>query len=100
MENIVVSRRKEQEIGTEAKRFLVMRTLARLHECDEEALLLSIDSTEAEIHQIMRDMVSKDEVEASPPRIFNGKRRTTFALTLNGWGEYLNALGSVYELPE
>jgi hypothetical protein len=100
MENVVVSRRKEQSIGPDAKKFLIMRTLARLHECDEEALLLSIDSTEAEIHQIMGDMVSKDEVEASPPWISKGKRRTTFALTLNGWGGYLNALGSVYELPE
>jgi len=100
MENVVMSRPREEPIGLTGKRFLVMRTLARLHECDEEELLHSIDSTELEIHGVLRDMVSKDEVEASPARVSRGKRRTTFALTYNGWGEYMNALGSVYELPE
>jgi hypothetical protein len=100
MENVVTSRPKGEQIGIGAKKFLVMRTLARLHECDEEALLLSIDSSELEIHDILRDMISNDEVENSPAVVSGGKRKTTFALTLNGWGEYMNALGSVYELPE
>jgi hypothetical protein len=100
MENVVMSRPREEPIGLSAKKFLVMRTLARLHECDEEELLRSIESTELEIHDVLMDMISKDEVEASPARMSSGKRRTTFALTLNGWGEYMNALGSVYELPE
>ncbi len=100
MENVVVSRPREGPTGLSAKKFLVMRTLARLHECDEEELLRSIDSTELEIHDVLRDMISRDEAEASAARMPRGKRRTTFALTLNGWGEYMNALGSVYEIPE
>jgi len=100
MENVVVSGPREEHLGQDSKKFLVMRTLARLHECDEEEVLRSIDSTELEIHDVLRDMISKDEVEASPARMSSGKRRTTFALTSNGWGQYLNALGSVYELPE
>ncbi|SRR6266550_1927605 len=100
MENVIVTRPREEQLGQDSKRFLVMRTLARLHECDEEEVLGSIDSTELEIHDILRDMVSKDEVEASPAQMSRGKGKTTFALTLNGWGEYMHALGSVYELPE
>jgi hypothetical protein len=100
MENVVMSRPKGEQTDIGVKKFLVMRTLARLHGCDEEALLLGIDSSEVEIHDILRDMISKDEIESSPAMVSRGKRKTTFALTLNGWGEYLNALGSVYELPE
>jgi hypothetical protein len=100
MENVAMSRPGDAPIGLSGKKFLVMRTLARLHECDEEELLRSIESTELEIHDVLRDMISKDEVEASPARVAKGKRRTTFALTLNGWVEYMNALGAVYELPE
>jgi hypothetical protein len=100
MENVIVSTPREEHLGQDSKKFLAMRTLARLHECDEEEVLRSIDSTEFEIHDILRDMISKDEVEASPARVSRGKRKTTFALTLNGWAEYMNALGSVYELPE
>jgi hypothetical protein len=100
MENVVVSRTREEPFGLSATKFLVMRTMARLHECDEEELLRSIDSTELEIHDVLRGMISKDEAEASQARMSKGKRRTTFALTLNGWSEYMNALGTVYELPE
>ncbi len=99
MENVVLSRTREEPIGQTGKKFLVMRTLARLHECDEEELLHRIDSTELEIHDVLSDMISKDEVEASPAKVSIGKRRT-FALTFIGWGEYIYALGSVYELPE
>jgi hypothetical protein len=100
MENVAVSRPREEPSGLGASRFLIMRTLARLHECDDEALLRSIDSTELEIQGVLRDMIAMDEVEASPARMSGGRRRTTFALTSNGWDEYLNALASVYELPE
>ena len=95
-----MSRPREESIGVGAKKFLVMRTLARLHECDGEALLRNIDSTDLEIHDLLREMISNDEVEASPSQESSGKRKVTFALTLNGWGEYMRALGSVYELPE
>ena len=64
MENVIVSRPREEHLGEDSKKFLVMRTLARLHECDEEEILRGIDSTEFEIHGILRDMISKDEVEA------------------------------------
>ncbi len=100
MENLVLSRPKEESNGREAHRFLVMRALARLHECDEEALIDSIDATDLSIRGVLREMVSKDEVEVSPARPSMGKREATFALTLNGWREYMKALGSMYELPE
>jgi hypothetical protein len=100
MENVIISRPREESIGVGAKKFLVMRTLARLHECDREALLRNIDSTDLEIHDVLREMISNDEVEQSPSQESGGKRKATFALTLNGWGEYMTALGSVYELPE
>ena len=95
-----MSRPREESIGVGAKKFLVMRTLARLHECDREALLRNMDSTDLEIHDVLREMISNDEVEASPSQESGGKLKATFALTLNGWGEYIAALGSVYELPE
>jgi hypothetical protein len=100
MENVIMSRPREELIGFDAKKFLIMRTLARFHECDEEALLRSIDSTGLEIHDILKEMISEHEVEVSPPQKSRGKRKATFALTLNGWGEYMKALGSIYELPE
>ena len=95
-----MSRPREELIGSDAKKFLIMRTLARFHECDEETLLRSIDSTELEIHDILKDMISKNEVEASPPQKSRGKGKATFALTLNGWGGYTTAISSIYELPE
>ena len=95
-----MSRPREESIGSDAKKFLVMRTLARLHECDEQALLHGIDATEPELQDLITEMISNNEVEASPAGTSRGKLRMTFALTLKGWSEYMNALGSVYELPE
>jgi len=100
MENVVMSRPKDGLIGFDAKKFLIMRTLARSHECDQEALLRSIDSSELEIQDILEDMISKHEVEVSPHLKSRGSRKGTFALTLNGWGEYTKAISSIYELPE
>ena len=100
MENIVVRRQTDEQGCTGAERFLVMRTLARLHQCDEEAILQSVDATEHQVHEILRDMVTRSEVEANPGQRSRGSRKTTFALTLGGWGEYMKALGSIYELPE
>jgi len=77
-----------------------MRTLARLHECDVETLFSRVDASELDVHDILTDMVSKKEVEASPTQASGGKREERFALTLKGWGEYMKALGSIYELPE
>jgi hypothetical protein len=77
-----------------------MRTLARLHECDEESILHNTDATESQVRQVLREMVEKDEVEANPRSRSSSTHRTTFTLTLNGWGEYMQALGSIYELPE
>ena len=95
-----MSRPREELIGSSAKKFLIMRTLARFPECDEETLLRNIDSTELEIHGILKDMISENEVEASRPQKSRGKRKATFALTLNGWGEYTKAISTIYELPE
>ena len=53
-----------------------------------------------EIHDILRDMVSKEEVEVTPAQRAKGIRSTRFTLSLKGWAEYLQALGSIYELPE
>src|SRR2546430_13988542 len=100
MENEVMSRNSDARTGLNGKKFLVMRTMARLHECDEEDLHRSIESTELEIRDLLREMISKDEVEDSPSKVSAGRRRTTFTLTSNGWSWYTSALGSVYELPE
>lgn len=80
-----------------ARKLPIMRTLARLHECDVQTLFGSVDATELDVHDILTDMVSKNEVEAS--RRSRGKDES-FTLTLKGWGEYLKALSSIYELPE
>jgi hypothetical protein len=82
------------------RKFHVMRTLARLHECDEETLLDCLDASEQQVKDILEDMSSKNEVEV---RLGPGSRtrsHRSYALTLNGWGEYLTALGSMYELTE
>ena len=100
MENAVMSKRNEESDGLEAKRLPIMRTLARLHECDAEALYSRVDASELDVHDILRDMVSKNEVEASAGQSVGGRLQERFALTLKGWGEYLNVLGSIYELPE
>ena len=94
-------RRETEEPGVlDAKKFPIMRTLARLHECDVETLYSRIDASELDVHDILREMVSKKEVEASPRPLSGGKRSERFTLTLKGWGEYMKVLGSIYELPE
>jgi DNA-binding MarR family transcriptional regulator len=98
MENIVLGRRNEESSEHEAWRLPVMRTLARLHECDVETLLSKVDASEPEVHSVLREMVSKDEVE--PTRDPSGGREERFTLTAKGWGEYLRALSSIYELSE
>jgi hypothetical protein len=100
MENVVIRRGTEESGGFDARKFPIMRTLARLHECDVETLYSSIDASEPDVHEILREMVAKKEVEASPRPISGGNRGERFNLTLKGWGEYLKVLGSVYELTE
>jgi hypothetical protein len=99
MENVVMRREAESGISEE-KKLPIMRTLARLHECDVETLYSRIDASELDVHDILSDMISKEEVEASPRPVASGKRNEKFTLTMKGWGEYLKVLGSIYELPE
>ena len=93
MENLAMSRQREESDVLGALKLPIMRALAKSHECDLETLFSMVDASELDVHYVLREMVSKREVEASP-----GSRSETFALTLKGWGEYMNALGSVYEL--
>ena len=94
MENAILSRPREESGGLEARKFPIMRTLARLHECDAATLYESVDADELDVHDIVREMVHAKEIEATPGR----ERR--FTLTLKGWVEYLEVLSSIYELPE
>ena len=100
MEKAMMQRGTEEPGVLDAKKFPVMRTLARYHECDVETLYSRIDATELDVHEILREMVSNKEVEASARPPTGGKRSQKFALTLKGWGEYMKVLGSIYELPE
>ena len=100
MENVVMRRETEESGVFDAKKLPVMRTLARLHECDVGALCSRIDASEIDVHDILGEMLSRNEVEASPRTLTDGKRDERFTLTLKGWGEYLKVLGSIYELPE
>ena len=100
MEKAVVRRRDEEPGVFDAKKLLVMRTLARFHEVDVETLCSRIDASELDVHDVLREMVSMEEVEASPRPLSGGRRSERFALTLKGWGEYMKVLGSIYELPE
>jgi hypothetical protein len=99
MENIVI-RREIEESGSLAKKLPIMRTLARLHECDVETLYSRVDASELDVHDILTEMLSEKEVEASPMHSSGSARGEKFALTLKGWGEYMKVLGSIYELPE
>lgn len=99
MENLVV-RREVEEHGSMAKKLPIMKTLARLHECDVETLYSSVDASELDVHDILGEMVSEEEVEASPGQATGASPGERFSLTLKGWGEYLKVLGSIYELPE
>jgi len=99
MENVVMSRPREEEDGIDARKFLIMRALARFHECDVDTLFSRVDASELDVHDILKEMVSKNEVE-SPAQTPGGARSETFTLTLKGWAEYMKVLGSIYELPE
>lgn len=98
MENIVMSRPREED-GLDARKFPIMRALARFHECDAEALFSKVDASELEVHDLLKEMVSKKEVESSI-QTSEGARRERFTLTLKGWATYMKILGSIYELPE
>lgn len=95
MEKVVVSRQRNETDSLDAKRLPVMRTLAKVHECDEETLYSLIDASELDVHDILRELVSTRDVETTP-----GSSDERFSLSLKGWAEYLNILGSIYELPE
>jgi hypothetical protein len=99
MENVVMSRPREEEDGLDARKFPIMRALARFHECDVETLFSRVDASELDVHDILKEMVSKNEVEPSI-QTSGGARSERFALTLKGWATYMNVLGSIYELPE
>jgi len=99
MENIAMSRQKEESEGFDAKKLPIMRTLARFHECDAETICSRVEASELDVHDILMDMVSKNEVEATPAHATGIRGDQRFALTLKGWGEYLSVLGSIYELP-
>jgi len=100
MENAVMDRQNEESEGIDAKKFPIMRTLARFHECDAETLYSRVEASQVDVHDILREMVSKKEVEALS-RLAPGERRNErFTLTLKGWGEYMKVLGSIYELSE
>lgn len=96
MENAMMSRTREDEDAPDERKFPVMRTLARLHECDAQTILDSVDATKLDVHDILTDMVSRKEVEPSK----RGSRGEKYTLTLKGWGEYMKVLGSLYELSE
>jgi hypothetical protein len=99
MENIIVSRLTEETEGFDAKKLPIMRTLAKFHECDAEMLCSKVDASELDIYDILNEMISRKEVESSKKQ--PGERRTEgFSLTLKGWEEYMNVLGSIYELSE
>ena len=100
MEKAMMQRGTEEPGVLDAKKFPVMRTLARYHECDVETLYSRIDASELDVRDILREMVSEKEVEALPRPLSGGKRGERFTLTLKGWGEYIKVLGSIYELPE
>jgi hypothetical protein len=100
MENAVMSRQVEESGVFDAKKLPIMRTLARFRECGAETLCSRVDASELEVYDILREMVSKNEVEASPTQPSGGRRDEKFTMTLKGWGEYMRVLGSVYELPD
>jgi hypothetical protein len=102
MENAVMSSSREIEEQSifDAEKFSVMRTLARFHGCVLDTLYGEVDSSEFEIHEILREMIAKNEAEASPEPSVGGRFNEKFTLTLKGWEEYMKVLGSIYQLPE
>ena len=102
MENIVLSssRQIEESSTFDPRKFPVMRTLARFHGCDLETLYGEVEASEFEVHEILREMILDNEVEASTKPSAGGRLNEKFTLTLKGWGEYMKVLGSIYELAE
>jgi DNA-binding MarR family transcriptional regulator len=100
MENLVMDRRRDESGVIDTRKFPIMRTLARFHECDAETLCSRVEASEPDVHDILREMVARKEVEASPRRSPGDGRVERFSLTLKGWSEYMQALGSIYELSE
>jgi hypothetical protein len=100
MENIVLSSREIEEEAFDAKKLPVMRALARFHGCDLDALYGEVDASQFEIHEILREMIANNEVEASNKPSAEGRLNEKFSLTSKGWGEYMKVLGSIYELSE
>lgn len=95
MENIVV-RRLSDGTASDPRRFPIMRTLAKFRACDVPTICGTVDVSEFDVNQILWDMVAREEVAAAPGDAPDER----FALTAKGWGEYIEALGSLYELPE
>jgi hypothetical protein len=100
MENVVLTGPREESNELDTQKFLVMRALARLHDCEEETLFSTVDASESDVHEILIELISEKEVDASPSLPSKGRNNETFTLTLKGWGEYMETLGSIYELPE
>lgn len=99
MENVETGRPGEESVVLDSRRLPVMRTLARLHECDFNALCSAVDASELDVRDILRGMASRNEVEASRHQP-GGLGGEVFTLTLRGWAEYMQLLGSIYELAE
>jgi hypothetical protein len=102
MENLVLSSRQNEKTteGVDARMFPIMRTLAKFHECDVETLSARIEANELDIYDTLREMFSRGEVESLAKRPSERGYGERFALTTKGWGEYLKALGSIYELSD
>lgn len=100
MENVVMSGPREESSLPDAKTFPIMRALARLHECDVETLCGAVDASELDVHDILGEMVSRNQVESLTRQGPGERRDERFVLTLKGWGEYMQVLASIYELAE
>jgi hypothetical protein len=108
MEKVILRRQNEETTATKAaedadatKKFPIMRTLAKFHECDVKTLSSRIEANELDIYGTLREMFSRGEVESLPSkRQADGGYGERFGLTSKGWTEYLKALGSIYELSD
>jgi hypothetical protein len=94
MENIVVRRLSAD--ASDPRKFPIMRTLAKFRECDVPTICSTVDVSELDVNQILWDMVARQEAAAAA----GDNTDERFTLTAKGWGEYIDALGSLYELPE
>lgn len=96
MQNVFMSAGTESGAGFDARKFPVMKRLAKLHGCTAEVLCSGIDASEPDVNEVLGEMLSNAEVEASS----SAGARETYTLTRKGWREYMDVLGSIYELPE